>query len=674
MGHYRDGKPGFFQKMNRLAKEKSPYLSHAADQKIDWYPWSEEAFEKARSENKPVFLSSGAVWCHWCHVMAAESFVDDETASLLNEGFVSIKLDRDERPDIDRRYQNAVIAMGAGSGWPLSIFLTPDRKAFFGGTYFPPEDSHGRPGFKKVLREILKMYRSGRKEIDDYTDRLMNSMNQSVSQGDNIIASLSNHDTMLDSAQEAMLSQFDPQNGGFGTAPKFPMPGAISFLLYRYFYNGAGPAGYAAIKTLESMAKGGFHDQLGGGFHRYSVDEGWIIPHFEKMTDDNAWLLRNYTDAWSIYGNSLFKEVALGIINFTREVLSNPGGGFYASQDADVTPDDEGGYFTWTEDEFQSVLDDEEFRVLSRHLFHDRGRMSHDRSKRVLFIAAESNDISRELKIDNNRVNELIKLGKVKLLGARQKRKEPFIDTTLYTSLNGIMISSYLKAYRAFKDADIRDFALRSLELILGIRSAGKELLHSDGIRALLDDYIYLIESLVAAYEVTGSGEYLEKADRLMEKCLEKFWDSNGGGFFDADTAVLGLSLKAIEDVPHPSANATAIPLLIKLYYSTGKPLYYKYAETALGAFSTRAGKLGVHAGHYFCSLDAYFKMLRLTVEAKPESSLADAAVSSFCPYASISYSKDRDRVLPCVGTSCYEPVEHEGQLREFIKKVVSSK
>ena len=654
--------------MNRLAKEKSPYLAHSASQKIDWHPWSEEVFERARIEDKPVFLSSGAIWCHWCHVMAKECFFDDEIAALLNSHFVSIKLDRDERPDIDRRYQHAVTAMGASGGWPLSVFLTPDKKPFFGGTYFPPEDSHGRPGFKKVLQSIIDLYRSKRGEVDSYTERLMDFIRP-----DPLVKGEINR-AMLDVAQSTILSLFDPQNGGFGTAPKFPMPGAASFLLYRYFLAGDESSGHAANKTLESMAKGGFHDQLRGGFHRYSVDERWIVPHFEKMADDNAWLLRNYIDAYSIFGNAYFKEVARGIISFTRDILSSREGGFYASQDADVTPDDEGGYFTWTEEDFRNVLNDEEFQVLTLHLLHDKGSMHHDESKHVLFIAMEPPDIARFLNMDEERVHRLVSEGKKKLLQARQAREEPFIDTTLYTSLNGMLITSYFKAYRALKDDEVKDFALKSLNRILQIRSAGKEMFHSDGTKALADDYIYLIEALVAGYEVTGNREYLGRADELMGQCLERFWDKAEGGFFDSDTAVLGLRLKGIEDIPHPSANAAGIMQLLKLFHATDKSLYRRYAGIALEAFSTKVSELSIHAGYYFCGLDAYFHTVQLAVEAPPESSLGAAAVSLFAPYMSIVYKEDHNRIIPCAGDICYDPIDHGDRLEEFIRANVRSK
>ncbi len=671
MGDQRDGEIRVLSQlgsMSRLANEKSPYLAHSAAQKIDWYPWSEEAFEKARIEDKPVFLSSGAIWCHWCHVMANECFFDDGVAALLNSHFVSIKLDRDERPDIDRRYQRAVSAMGAAGGWPLSVFLTPDKKPFFGGTYFPPEDSQGRPGFKKVLQAIIDLYRSSREEVNSYTERLMDFIRPDAMVKGEI------NSAMLDVAQSTMLSLFDPQNGGFGTAPKFPMPGAASFLLYRYFLTGDESSGNAAKKMLESMAKGGFHDQLKGGFHRYSVDDKWIVPHFEKMADDNAWLLRNYIDAYSIFGTGYFMEVARGIISFTMDILSSRDGGFYASQDADVTADDEGGYFTWTEDDFRSVLNDEEFQVLTLHLLHDKGSMHHDKSKHVLFIAMETAEIARTLKMDQERVDRLVSVGKKKLLQSRQTREEPFIDTTLYTSLNGMLLTSYFKAYRALKDGEVKDFALKSLNRILQIRSSGNELFHSDGIKALPDDYIYLIEALVAAYEVTGNRYYMGRADELMERCLESFWDKAEGGFFDSDTAVLGLRLKGIEDIPNPSANAAGIMQLLKLFYATEKSIYRQYAATALEAFSTQVRELSIHAGYYFCGLDAYFHTLQLTVEAQPESSLAAAALSLFAPYMSIAYKEDHNRIIPCAGDVCYEPIDNSKNLQKFINDQVRSK
>lgn len=650
--------------MNRLAGEKSPYLRHAADQKIHWYPWSDEAFERARQEDKPLFLSSGAVWCHWCHVMAKECFFDEEVARLLNDHFISIKLDRDERPDIDRRYQKAVSAMGSGGGWPLSVFLTPDRKPFFGGTYFPPEDSYGRPGFKKVLRAVIELYRTKRDEVSRYTGELMAFIRPGTLQQGEVSPAL------LDAALRNMSSLFDPQSGGFGTAPKFPAPGALGFLLNRFFFSRDEGIGLMVRKTLEAMAKGGFHDQLKGGFHRYSVDASWIIPHFEKMADDNSWLLRNYSDACSVFGDGYFREVVRGIISFTADVLSDPGGGFYASQDADVTPDDEGGYFTWTDGEFREVLTAEEYEVLSLHLLHERGTMHHDPSKRVLFISAEPKKIAARTGRQEEEVREIIARGKGKLLRARDRRKAPFVDSTLYTSLNGMYITAYLKAFRVLGEEEVRDFALKSLQRMLRDHRTGDGLLHTAGIKALLDDYIYLIEALHAAYEETGDSAWLAEADNMMEQCLERFWDGSEGGFFDAETEVLGLRLRGIEDIPHPSANAVGIPLLFSLADAAGKERYRGYAVKALHAFAAKAGDFGVHAGSYFSAVDAYFSPLTLTVETSPGSDLARAAREVFRPYKSIVYKGDTGRIIPCFKDVCHEPVESPGKLRSIIAAV----
>jgi uncharacterized protein YyaL (SSP411 family) len=647
--------------MNRLSKEKAAYLKHSASQRIDWYPWCEEAFQRAQAEDKPVFLSSGAIWCHWCHVMAKECFEDDEVVKLLNEKCINIKLDRDERPDIDRIYQQALAAMGSSGGWPLSVFLTPDKKPFFGGTYFPPEDSHGRPGFKKVVRTVVDYYDSKKEEISDYVTRLMDFLKPQRALPSTL------NESFIDDAVASILSEFDPQNGGFGTSPKFPMPGSIEFLMGRYFIGRDESVALTIRKTLESMAKGGFHDHLGGGFHRYSVDEAWIIPHFEKMADDNAWLLRNYSDAYCLFKDESFRDVAEGIIRFVTDMLSDPEGGYYASQDADVTPDDEGGYFTWTEDDFKGVLNSEEHRVLSLHLFHERGSMHHDRSKRVLFIATDPAEIARDLGMEIRSVREIISTGKEKLLRERLKRESPLVDRTLYTSLNGLFITAYLKAYRALRKDSLREFALKSLGRIMDMHYAGGELFHTEGVRALLDDYMEIIDAHMAAYEVTGEEKYRVVADTLMEQCIAKLWDREGGGFFDAEDEIAGVRLKGVEDIPHPSPNALGIVNLIRLYYMSDKDAYLRRAEEALASFSFRAKDMGIHAGYFFWALDSFFHMMRLGMEAAPQSSLADAALSTFNPFVSIAYGRDRGYVTPCRRGSCHEALYSAESLREFL-------
>jgi uncharacterized protein YyaL (SSP411 family) len=648
--------------LNRLSTEKSPYLRHAASQEIDWYPWGEEAFEKAEREGKPVFLSSGAVWCHWCHVMAKECFENEEIAKLLNEDFISIKVDRDERPDIDRRYQRAVSAMGSGGGWPLSVFLTPDEKPFFGGTYFPPEDGFGRPGFKRVLKTVAELYQSKKSELAEYGRKLLDSLKPKPIPEGRI------NESLIKQAVASIISQFDPQNGGFGSAPKFPMPGALEFLINTYFFTGDELASLAVRKTLESMAKGGVYDQIGGGFHRYSVDAEWIIPHFEKMSDDNAWLLRNYIDAYSVFGNKLFRDVALGIIHYTRDVLSDPEGGFYASQDADIIPEDEGGYFIWTEEDFRRVLDAKEYEILSAHLLNERGSMHHDKSKKVLFVSMDARQIAEKMAMSEKMVSATIELGRRKLLAERNRRATPFIDRTFYTSLNGMLISVYLKAFRALGDRGIKDFALLSLERIMRNHFMKDELFHTEGVKAVLDDYIYLTDALIAAYEATGNSLYLQLADRLMELCLNRFQDEEGGGFFDTESEVIGMRLKSLEDVPHPSANSLGIILLLKLSLMTGKDVYRLHAEKSLKSFSHLAKNPDIQYGYYFCAVDAYFHMLELTLQVPPASRLAETALSSFSPYLSVVYGADKGNVIPCVRDVCYEPIDNPEDLKDFLK------
>ncbi len=651
--------------MNRLAKERSPYLRKAAKQPIDWYPWGDEPFERAARENKPVFLSSGGVWCHWCHVMAQETFSDDGVAAVLNEQFVSIKLDRDERPEIDRRYQQAVGLMGQQGGWPLSIFLTPDRTPFFGGTYFPPQDSFGRPGFRKVLESVREFYRSRPGDAVQYGIRVMDALALGSTEPGDLLRSA------LAQAERSMLEQFDPANGGFGKAPKFPMPGVLEFLIRRAAA-GSEAAGSAVRKTLDAMAAGGFHDHLAGGFHRYSVDEGWFVPHFEKMADDNAWLLRNYLNAYGFFGEERYRTVAEGILRFVRETLSAPEGGFFSSQDADVTADDEGGYFTWTAAEWKDLLTIDEDEVLTRRFLHERGRMHHASEKRVLCEVRSLEEIATELGMQRDRVSQLLESGTAKLLAARKERAMPFIDTTFYTSLNGMFVTSFLTAYRVLGKAEYRDFGLASLERILRERVQDGKLLHAEGVGGFLDDMVYIIEALIAAYEATAVRDYLDRAAAFMDDCLERFGDP-AGGFFDTDEVVLGTRLKRIEDIPHPSANAVAIQQLLKLYHLTGRVEYRKAAETTLRMFATTAPELSIHGGTYFSSLDAWFHAIKLSIEAGPASELAAVARGIAGPPTVLAYGPDRGQVVPCVNQTCWAPVTSADGLKRSIDLLVRS-
>src|SRR5947199_4127407 len=451
---------------NLLASEPSAYLRSAAHQPVHWHPWGEAAFQRARAEDKPVLLDIGAVWCHWCHVMDGESYEDPEVAGLLNREFVCVKVDRDERPDVDARYQRAVQALTGQGGWPLTAFLTPAGEVFFGGTYFPPEDNHyGRPGFISVLKQVAELYRRDRARVSKSATAIRQQVTESLDEAKagQVTAAI------LDEAAGQMARLFDIRYGGFGTAPKFPHPAGCDFLLARWHDTREGWMREVVEKSLTGMARGGIRDHVGGGFHRYSVDERWIVPHFEKMSYDNSELLKNYVHACQATGNEFYAAVARDIIRWMDEWLSDrEQGGFYASQDADINMDDDGDYFTWTLDEARSVLTEEEAEVAALHYdINEVGEMHHNPAKNVLYVRAPVEEIARRLSLTSDRVKELLASAKKKMYAARLQRPTPYVDKTVYVSWNSMCVSAYLEAAKVLHLDDARRFALRSLDRIL---------------------------------------------------------------------------------------------------------------------------------------------------------------------------------------------------------------
>ena len=416
---------------NRLAETSSAYLRSAAHQPIHWYPWGEEAFTAAAVGDKPVLLDIGAVWCHWCHVMDGESYEDPSIAEFLNGNFICIKVDRDERPDVDARYQRAVQALTRQGGWPLTAFLTPEGQVFYGGTYFPPDGKYGRPGLRTVLASVLDAWRTRRGQLEAQAAAIRDAV---LRHGDESApAELS--PAIIDAAVDGMIQVFDPVNGGFGSQPKFPHPGAIRFLLARWWDDPRSQLRTVVDGTLEGMARGGIRDHLGGGFHRYSVDAEWIVPHFEKMVYDNAELLRAYTDAYAAFGTTAYAEVGRDIIRWVREVASEPEGGYAASQDADVGADDDGDYFTWTRDEASAALTAEELAVAAE--FYDigtAGEMHHNPAKNVLYSPVAIEGMARRLRLPEERAVELLRSAREKMRAVRATRPAPFVDHTRYAN------------------------------------------------------------------------------------------------------------------------------------------------------------------------------------------------------------------------------------------------
>src|SRR6202041_3262174 len=485
----------------KLKDSASPYLRSAAHQPVDCREWGEEAFAQARAEGKPILLDIGAVWCHWCHVIDRESYENPEIAAMINQLYIPVKVDRDERPDVDARYQSAISAISGQGGWPLTAFLTPEGKPFFGGTYFPPEDAMGRPGFKRILLGVAESFKTRRKEVDTSAQALEDA----VAKAEVFKTARGEFDaTIVDSVIESALSMFDDQHGGFGQAPKFPHASATDLLLERYQSTGAKSLLHVAERTLTGMAHGGVYDQIAGGFHRYSVDERWCVPHFEKMTYDNSELLKNFLHGYQVTHKPVFRETAEGIISWVNEVLSDQArGGFYGSQDADQTLDDDGDYFTWTQSELRAALTPEEARVAE--LYYDvnpRGEMHHNPEKNVLWVASPTADLARKLSLDESQARTLIASAKEKLLAARRRRHPtPAIDTTIYVAWNAMFVSAYLEAARVLGREDCRKFALRTLDrLIAEAWGESKGFLHRGGgprLEGSLDDQIFAAAGLL---------------------------------------------------------------------------------------------------------------------------------------------------------------------------------
>jgi len=693
---------------NRLKNSASPYLRSAAHQPVDWHEWGEEAFAKARAAGKPVLLDIGAVWCHWCHVIDRESYENPEIAAMINQRYIPVKVDRDERPDVDARYQSAISAISGQGGWPLTAFLTPDGKPFFGGTYFPPDDAMGRPGFKRILVAISDAFEKRRTEVDNSAQAL----EEAVARAEIFHGARGEFDArVVDAVVDAAVKRFDPAHGGFGDAPKFPHSSAIDLLLERQKWPGGERLLAIVEKTLDGMAAGGFADQIGGGFHRYSVDERWCVPHFEKMSYDNSELLKNYLHGYQSLRLPHYKHVAEDLIAWVGEVLSDPPrGGFYASQDADQSLDDDGDYFTWTQQEVRAVLTPDEARAIE--LYYDvgpRGEMHHNHEKNVLWIAEPVDEISRKLKIPEDQVALLIARAKGKLIAARRERRPtPAIDETIYVAWNAMFVSAYLEAARVLDRPDCREFALKTLDRILAEAwDESKGFLHRVGgprLEGSLDDQVFTIAALLDAWEATFDRRYFEIAERAMRLAVERFGDPDGGGFFDRakDAAPMGgleVGRKPLQDSPTPGGNSVAAIVLDRLHALTGKRLYREWAEKTLEAFVGLIPQYGLFAATYAlaallharhplqvvitgaaadpkaiglerAALEVYRfgkVVLRVTPERLAAGALP-AALRETLPHLDAT----KPQAFVCVETTCFPPLAEPGQLTSLLSEAAT--
>ncbi len=658
--------------LNSLARASSAYLRSAMHQPIQWHEWGAEAFAAAQAANKPMLLDIGAVWCHWCHVMDRESYDNPEIAAIVNQHFIAVKVDRDERPDIDSRYQAAVQAVSGQGGWPLTAFLTPDGKPFYGGTYFPPSDGYGRPSFRRVLLSIANAYAEKHGDVVEQAKMVESAIAQSES-----FAGRSGRvsESVIEAIQESAFKMFDREHGGFGHAPKFPHPSALDLLIERYARSARAdeskspplrqaqgrlnrkerdrmghppdsseppdsslPLRELIVTTLEHMARGGVYDQLAGGFHRYSVDERWVVPHFEKMCYDNSELLKNYVHAYQATGEEFFAGVARDIIRWMDEWLSDrERGGFYASQDADISMDDDGDYFTWTLDEARAVLTGEELRIAALYYdINEAGEMHHNPAKNVLYVRTSEDEIAERINLTAECVQELLASARKKLYAARLQRPTPYVDKTVYVGWNSLCVSAYLEAAKVLNLADARRFALKSLDRVLGEawkaasgeKAAGggpfdfrsgqvrATLLHvvaySDPaashreVPGMLEDYAFTALACFDAYEATADLSYFKFAGAIVDAMIERFYDATSGGFFDSEPVAEGKTLgvlatrrKPLQDSPTPAGNPMAAIALVRLHHYTGDAGYRDKAELTLETFAGVAEQFGIFAATY---------------------------------------------------------------------------
>ncbi|HXE42005.1 MAG TPA: thioredoxin domain-containing protein [Candidatus Baltobacteraceae bacterium] len=587
---------------NRLAREKSPYLLQHAHNPVDWFAWGEEAFEKARKENKPIFLSIGYSTCHWCHVMERESFEDERIGKYLNEHFVSIKVDREERPDVDKIYMTFVQSTTGSGGWPMSVFLTPDLKPFFGGTYFPPDARYGRPSFLQLLQHISQLWQERQKDIlvsaGDIHARLESAMATAAEEKSSLNADV------LKNATDFFKKIFDPQHGGFGNAPKFPQPSMPSLLLRCAKRFSDEEAKQMVLKTCAAMAAGGIHDQLGGGFSRYSVDAEWLVPHFEKMLYDNAQLAQLYLDAFLISGEKRHAEVVRDILDYVLRDMTHPDGGFYSAEDAD-SEGHEGKFYCWTKDELSKLLTVDEFNVAANYFgitaegnFVDHSHPQPLHGQNVLSIA-NPNVPATDL--------PLLESAKTKMLTVRAKRIRPHLDDKILVSWNGLMLGAFARAGIVLGEEKYLRAAKRNSQFIHEKLWDGKSksLFHRwrDGERdnvQLLEGYAFYLSGVIDLYEAMLEPTHLGFAIELAEAMLAKFYDVENGGFWQsaADSKDLILRVKDDYDGAEPSGNSIATLSLLKLGAITGRKNFTDAAEKTLQLFAHRLEHFPGNAVH----------------------------------------------------------------------------
>jgi uncharacterized protein YyaL (SSP411 family) len=568
---------------NNLINETSPYLLQHAHNPVEWFSWGESAFEKAKREDKPILLSIGYSACHWCHVMEHESFEDEATARIMNENFVSIKVDMEERPDVDRIYMNFVQLTTGRGGWPLNVFITPEKLPFFGGTYFPPENRYNMPSFQQILASVAEAWQTKR-------DELLHSANDVLGEMRRVgLAELSPSGLsldQLDSAFQSFVKTFDAANGGFGGAPKFPPPMSLEFLLAFWKRTGNENALRMVKSTCDAMAHGGIYDQLGGGFHRYTVDAIWLVPHFEKMLYDNAQLIRIYLHTFQATKDEFYKRIARETLRYVKREMLDANGGFYTAQDAD-SEGVEGKFFVWTPQEIEKILGEEDAQIFN--FYYDVSEEGNFEGKNILNVNYTIEATASALKISEEKLTKVLERGRTMLFEEREKRVKPFRDEKVLTAWNGLMLAAFSEAAAILNDEEYLEIAKKNADFILENLTEDDYLLRTwkageAKLNAYLEDYANFANGLVELFQVSGETKYLKEAKRLVDLMIAEFWDEENGAFYFTATnhEELLLRSKDFYDNATPSGNSAAADVLLKLAKLVGDERYEKFAVTVL--------------------------------------------------------------------------------------------
>jgi uncharacterized protein YyaL (SSP411 family) len=675
---------------NQLVHESSPYLLQHAHNPVDWYPWGDEAFAKAKAEDKPVLVSIGYSACHWCHVMEHESFEDEDVAKIQNEHFINIKVDMEERPDVDQIYMNFVQVTTGRGGWPMNVFVTPDKLPFFGGTYFPPSPRYGMPSWQQILISIADAWRERRDELLHSANDILGELRRmSIVE----IGTCAIDGSISDLAFESFVRTFDPKNGGWGGAPKFPQAMSMEFLL-RYWKRTKNEKALEMVRfTAEKMANGGIYDQLGGGFHRYATDAIWLVPHFEKMLYDNAQLIRIYLHLFQITKDEFFRRVAVETLDYVRREMLDERGGFFSTQDAD-SEGEEGKFFVWSPNEVEEELGADDAKLFN--FFFDISEGGNFEGQSILQKLHTIEEAAQALHVSKDRLTKVVERGRNLLFGKREDRIKPFRDEKILTAWNGLMLSAFAEAAAIFSDEECLDVAKRNAEFLLNNMFDNGKMLRTwkEGkakLNGYIEDYANLADGLVELYQASGEEKYLARAKELADAMITEFWDEENGGFYftSNDHEELIVRNKDFYDNATPSGNSVSVDVLLRLSKFYGEEKYERFASTVLRLMASQMKRFPGGFGRALSALEFRFADVKEIVIVGPKGNdLAQFVWSEYRPFKVVATSEaETTSELPliegrasvakkptayvCQNFVCQRPVTSVQELNDLISESV---